>query len=90
MTLLVNDIEFGEDCGYLDTGRVRIGLRFRDSQITSATPRVRGEVQFLGAHAERLQTALLYRPERRRVADVVLAVVLGASLAAILFFGWSA
>jgi hypothetical protein len=72
-----------------NTGRVRIGAHWRDSQISASTPRVRGDVEYMGTHAERLQSAYLNPPARRRIADVLLTVVLGVSLAAVLFLGLS-
>jgi hypothetical protein len=78
-----------EDCGYLDTGRVKIGSRWHESQISTTTPRTRGHVQYLGAHAERLQRSLL-EPPRNRIADVLLACTLGILAAALLVHWWSA
>jgi len=79
-----------DDCGFLMTRTgLRIGAKWRDSQQTAATPRTRGDVEFLGVHGEHLQRALLHRPGPNRIADVLLATVIGIALACAAVHWWS-
>jgi hypothetical protein len=72
---------------FVHTGKLVIGSRWRDSQISAATPRTRSEVEYLGTHAEHLQSALLYAPPRlrERIIDAIWWTV-GIALVAGLFW----